>query len=327
MVATRFLPGERRNITVDYVDAPGFNASAGRKDGRYRIRIHFAAAAIPHFVFNHLFRHAALLPGLGSFAEGDTFSVFERGIPTALPPGVPAERAAQQLVAMSLPSDEQRSVVAALAAQIALSFCVLHEVGHVLNGHASYAALKFAGKEVTEFFRTARRPPIERELRRTWEYEADKTAAAALMQWLTTDVSLRAHLKQLMGRGVDRNLLWLAGFSLRVLFRLLAQVQRQSPETAVHAPPEVRSDVVQIAMDFVYAAVPQKSRKKLLMQSHDHADLLWEELAPGTATPFGEATSRMSLATLSELEDLLAKRRPDYAEHAYVSAVSKARAP
>jgi len=313
-VASRFLPAEQRELEISYVDSPPFNASAGRRNEQYRIRVHVSVAAILHFVFNHLFRHAALLPKLGSFAEGDTYAVFDHGIPTALPTDVSAEQAVVQLLAMSRPSDDQRTQMAAIATRIALSFCVLHEVAHVLCGHARYAALHFRGSEVTEFL-GSKRPVIEHHLRRAWEYEADKTAAAALMQWLATDANLRAHLAELMGDSVERDLLWLAGFSLRVLFRLLAQVQTATSNTPVHAPAELRSEIVQNAIHFVYSGVRRKTRERLLAQSHDDADLLWEEIVPGNShlTP-------VLIPQLDELEDLLASKRPGYVNLAYLSA-------
>jgi len=319
IVATRFLPPDQQNIELGYVDASSLNASAGRRSERYRVRIHLAVAAISHFVFNSLFRHPGLLPNIGSFLPTDRFGVFDNGIPTSLPQGVPAERAAAHLVAISKPSSDERAALAAIATRIALSFCILHEVAHILNGHARYAALNFEEAEIMEFLPGHLQSASELALRRVWEYEADKTAAAFLVQWLATDSNLRTHVRELLGRGVERNLLWLAGFSLRVLFQLLAQVKRETPQ-AVHASPRVRSEIVQVAMNYTNRKVRAAQREKLLIASHGHADALWMILVSGSEASADGSPTDTVLSSMDELEDLLVAKRSEYEALAYLTA-------
>lgn len=173
-----FSPEQAHPIHVAFLADKTINARACLENGQYFIGIHAALPCILHFLFNTLLRTPVYYPGVGSL-QGDDYAIYARGIPTSLPDACDLYQALALIVSSSRPICDQRAAAASQLTELAVGFCVYHELAHIQTGHVASNCNLFGEREFLEFFGW-NFPPDARRIARVWEYEADKIAAIML---------------------------------------------------------------------------------------------------------------------------------------------------
>jgi len=153
------------------------NARAALDQSGYRVGLNVAVPAILHFCFNNLLRSRLYFPELGDSANETRYRDFSSGIPLRLPDHVPLLEALPGIVNVSRPLDDTRAAGAVALTQIAVSFCLYHELAHIELGHVVSSRELFGAHDFLEFAARREWPTNRRRLTRVWEYEADKIAS------------------------------------------------------------------------------------------------------------------------------------------------------
>lgn len=229
-----------------------FNGWAVKNDGGFVLGIHAATPVITHFAANHILRCPMVFPRLaGPERELAAVGAYQGGISLRIPPSLGLRAACVELPRTSRPRSEERAAAASILTELACAFAVLHEVAHVIGGHAEH----FSTHTGLALLELHTRIPSRRlmQLREVWEYEADKIAAMMLMS-LLVGADTRQTLIALFDLPTDEPE-YLAGASsialmgVYVLFLLLGQQSRHlAASDSVHPHPIVRMTYVHNAM-------------------------------------------------------------------------------
>lgn len=241
-------------------------------------------------------------------------------IPLSLPQRLPIEQAIVLIASQSRPRDDKRAATAVLMTELAVAFCLYHELAHIVLGHvaanrvspARTALLEVASRRMVEGLGRSRLA-----LRRVWEYEADLVAANMLLQDMM-DARAESAFKDALG--ADNDCGPLARYqcmlgAVFVTFLLFAQ----APSTATtHPDPLVR--FAAIANDSVAAIAEQQPQLQLDFEAITEAVddvarstlLSWKVLGLST-----NATSpiRNLLTAQGRVERLEAQRRALHVAH------------
>lgn len=263
------------------------NATAKLENNKYYIGINAALPCIIHFTFNMLLRTPYYFPKLGDRNDyDDEYRQFPNGIPLSLPNDVPIEDALWGIVSTSRPSSDKRAVAATLLTEIAMSFCVYHELAHIQTGHVISAKEMLDEKEFLELSAITR-SVADRKIFRVWEYEADKLSSIMLSANDMLDENNQKHFCEAFEIDRDNDIYKLFGVilsSLYVLFHLFNQMIPGFKSASNHPHPTLRysyvsSEIVNfISRHFNYSIKETKKFKKDITQFVIMTQTAWLEL-------------------------------------------------
>ena len=167
----------------------------------------------------------------------------------------PIAECISELPGLSRPRDERRASLAVALTEFATLFCVFHEVGHIVGGHAASHSRRMRRVALSEFATGSSSLCSRRLLRRVWEREADIIAASMTMSFVLADGGVRAHYASIFGLegGSDAEdstfyLLSALLFALKVLFLYLGQVGASLKTREYHPHPLIRATYVHAAI-------------------------------------------------------------------------------
>jgi len=221
-----FNHGKSESIRTVFLRNKTVNAKARLENNKYCIGINAALPCIIHFTFNMLLRTPYYFPGLGYIDKYDTYRQYSSGIPLILPNNVPIEDALWGVVSTSRPSSDKRAEAAALLTEIAMTFCVYHELAHIQTGHVVSAKEMFGEDEHLELSDRIR-SKSDRKIVRVWEYEADKISSVMLAANDMLDKENQKYFCETFEINMVNDIYKLFGVilsSLYVLFHLLNQI-------------------------------------------------------------------------------------------------------
>jgi hypothetical protein len=256
--------------------------------------------------------------------EGD-----RRSIPLALPDTASVIEALQMLPSASRPKDERRALVASALTEVAVAFCVFHEVGHVIGGHTGFAADRMGSGVVAEFGAGTLLPCPRRLLRQVWEREADVIAAVMTISFMVNDANTRKHFADCFGFPDDDDYPYHAFsvvlFALKILFLYLAQIPARLDVRGYHPHPLVRvtylhNAIRTTAVDDLDMDV--EALDGLLDAATDQADQVWADL--GLRVPaINQSTNSAALASsiakqIDRLEDAHKRLQPRYSRWSWL---------
>lgn len=164
----------KARIVACYKDSRDFNAGAWPEGENFRVGLSAAVIPLLSLLFMALLSDPEVLPQL---PKPPTRRAARMKFRTDV-------RYADAVRDVRLTLSDERTVAAHVLADLCVSFVYLHELGHVICGHAE-GTRHFANSEVIAEF-TQPRPgsPRERAMRQYWEYQADSIAAAIMPQYL-----------------------------------------------------------------------------------------------------------------------------------------------
>lgn len=241
-----FNHGKPEQILTIFLANRTVNAKAKLERNKYHIGINAALPCIMHFTFNMLLRTPYYFTGLGNTGKYDVYRQYPNGIPLILPDNVPIEDALWGIVSTSRPSSDKRAEAATLLTEIAMSFCIYHELAHIQTGHVISAKEMFGEKEHLEFSDVTR-SILDRKIVRVWEYEADKISSVMLAANDMLDKNNQKYFCDTFEIDMDNEIYKLFGVilsSLYVLFHLLNQVIPGFKLLSNHPHPTLRYSYV-----------------------------------------------------------------------------------
>lgn len=331
-------------IRAEYVEERSFNASAVVTGECPTVRLHAGLPSLLHFCFNNVLRQPDVLPGLGAAAAEVPYRErFDRGIPRGLPPAVPIEEAVVLLPTVSRPADDARANAAVAMTELAAAFCAFHEVGHLVGGHAGYAALHLPDGHVSEFFdlkRAVSKLVGGVRLLQVWEREADQIALVMAMSFVRTDPATRQRFTEAFGirpavgstnecdaaatADEEYELFGQLLFAVKILFLYLAQVSADLRSKGAHPHPVVRTTYLHSAMRLTAVddlGMDEQRLDQVLDAAADLADQVWLRLCPPSPVFTLPETADMLVervrVEVEALEDYQREWQPRYIKYAW----------
>ena len=168
-------------IRANYYQYKGINSLVTKDKNNYWIGISIALPCILHFYFNNVLRTKNFLPHLGDIYNEEHYRKFDTGFPKNLQKGMVIEEAIPKITNASRPYDEKRAAAAVLLTQIAVSFCIYHEISHIEIGYIDTYTELSNNSAFLEFSNLFNIDRTFLKVRKVWEYEADKTASVMMI--------------------------------------------------------------------------------------------------------------------------------------------------
>jgi hypothetical protein len=266
-----------------------FNAKARS----FGVGIHVAVPTILHFIFNELLRWPNLFETIGDPSRESRHGQYAFGIPVSLPSTMSIVEAVKVLPSYSRPTDERRAFAAFAMADLVSSFCVCHEVCHVVFGHAAAYERQFGQLDFLEFFSSQLTQVPAYRLGRTWEYEADINGGYMVTSSILGDEN-RGHFSeafQIDGSPgtYERGVLYVWFFALHILFLFLGQRAPRPSSLSRHPAPAVRSAYIfgeitpQLALE-ERSHLTRRQLERLRVDACRNAERAWKQMGMRTRT-------------------------------------------
>jgi hypothetical protein len=333
-------PTGHARVNATFLEKRTFNAQAWSHGDDQGIALHAGVPSLLHFCFNHILRNPHIFPSVGDAGgEQEHRRVFENGIPLGLTEDVPIVESISALPSLSRPHDEHRVQAAVALTELATTFCVFHEVGHIVGGHAAFHSRQMREVALTEFAVGSSGLCTRRLIRRIWEREADIIAAVMMMSFILNDQGTCTHYASVFRLNdnsvadVDTgdqsyHLLSALLFAIKVLFLYLAQVGETLKTRAYHPHPLIRATYVHSAIRL--AAIHDLNLDQAKIDDNldwmtDAADVAWEEL--GLKVPAlqgrakGDELARVVEGEITKLEEAHARLQNRYSHYSWMPQV------
>jgi hypothetical protein len=319
-------------VRVLYADRRQFNLSAESPGDTHTIELNIAFPCLLHFVFNNVLRLPYVFPQVGDSAAETPYREPGDGrlVPFELPERLPVVEALRVLPGVSRPKDDDRALFASTLTELASTFCVFHEVGHVIGGHSGYEASRMWGKPVSEFTGDRWHFCHRRALRQVMEREADIIATVMTMSFVLNDPATRRHFRECLAiTGNDDlypyQILPILLFSLKVLFGYLAQIPAGLKVHADHPHPLLRALYVHNAIRLTAVDDLGLDGERLdagLDEITEQEARLWNDLGmriPALEGPEdGQTLARIAEREITRLEEAHRRLQPRYAAWSYI---------
>lgn len=162
-----------KSISVEFVGLDHANASVGKAESGFDIKIASVFPYLLHGFFTRLLNDPEVMPWMPTTSHESTPEVLRY----SLLPSTLAE-----LVEQVAPLSSERGFVVSLLSDIAMKFIMYHELGHIIAGHFDVPLDQGGTDEIRELHLVKRSK--RRALRRRWEIDADLIGAALLRQFI-----------------------------------------------------------------------------------------------------------------------------------------------
>lgn len=273
-------------IQSTFLEDKNINARVRKLNNTYHIGIHVALPCILHFCFNNLLRTQVYLPHIGNVSNETHYRDFSsKGIPLLLPIDVPLHIALPGIINQSRPLDNARASAAVALTQIAVSFCIYHELQHIEIGHVNSNCELFGQEEFLEFFDWRNWLFPQKKLRKIWEYEADQIAAMMVASDMLSEINADSFEEtfHISLKESPEGLMGIALLAMYAVFHLFNQRAHQKYTASSHPHPLVRLGAV---VDVVCNSVPKNPRAHLCQDRNREVaidaifmtDSAWQEL-------------------------------------------------
>lgn len=287
------------HVQTIYLHDREFNAEAISHGDHYHILLNVAIPCLLHFIYNNTLRLPHIFAHVGHVGSEQPYREFNdnRAIPFVLPSSAPIAESLTNLPGMSRPADDERALFATALTEVACIYCVFHEIGHVIGGHAGYQAQRLWGSGVCEFTSGRTYCCPRQLLRQVWEREADIIATVMIISLVLTDAGARQHFSecfQIAGsddEGYSYQVLPVVLFALKLLFLYFAQVPLRLNFSSNHPHPLVRITYVHSALRLVSRddlGLDLGRLDNLFDQATGLADQCWSDL--GLCVPLLEGS-------------------------------------
>lgn len=293
-------------VRTEYLDDRRINARVKKEaEDKFVIGIHIALPCILHYYFNNLMRSPMLLDHLGDVKKEHFYSDFSlNGIPLSLPKDLAIEEAIPGIIGASRPKQDVRAEAASRLTQIAMSFCVYHELSHIEIGHVnalidsngSSFFLELGGGSLFEW--------RHRRIRRVWEYEADKIAAIMVVSDLLREQNSDAFYNsfQIDPRESPYEIMGLVTLAIYGVFHLFSQASQKSiMSSKVHPHPFVR--IAAISEELISSMLEHKKNtfsdgerlRNTIFEGILVANSAWEDMGLSDSSNFKDPSSWKSV--------------------------------
>lgn len=227
---------------IEYVNEAEAQAYAASSGGFHHIAVAHSLPVLLQIVFQSLLSHT---------------NPFSCAAPHTLPQQVFPQSLAEihkacgiseieNLLTSTLPETRWQQVMATKLAEIALLFCLNHEIAHLVRGHAELAERRglIGINELTrKKLDTPGKRPITYRLSQAWELQADRTSLAFLFAYVNNNKAYyKCLIKALKCSGADAPLKLTARVSYAVsfVFFIFGQQQTSTASQCSHPSAVVR---------------------------------------------------------------------------------------
>ncbi|MCR6650382.1 MAG: hypothetical protein NVV73_02230 [Cellvibrionaceae bacterium] len=221
-------PDIAASCTIEYINEPDAQAYAASGGGFHHIAVAYSLPVLLQVVFQHLLSQTN--PFSWAAPEANPPRIFPESLSKA--PNIAAmQQDIENLLTSTLPASRWQRVMATKLAELALLFCLSHEIAHLIRGHAELAGRRGL-MGINELTRKKPEPPgkrpISHRLSQAWELQADRTSLALLFSYVNNKHYKKRLLKTLKCDGADAPLRLLARVSYAVSFVFFIFGQHQT---------------------------------------------------------------------------------------------------
>lgn len=319
-------------IRARYVARRDFYLGAETLRDVHSVDLGISVPCLLHFIFNNTLRLSHVFPQIGKATEEKPYREPNDGrfVPFELPEEMTIAESLLMLPGASRPVDNDRALCASALTELACTFCVFHEVGHLIGGHAGYVARRFGGGSVKEFSRRRITFCPRLLLDQVMEREADIIATSMAIAFMFNHQSTEEHFSDCFKLSCDKEsysyeILKFLLFAIKILFLYLAQIPGMLNTRSVHPHPLVRATYVHSAMRlgaFDELGLDESRLDAILDEITDFADQVWADL--GMRVPALEGSeSQPKLAQVLEseivrLEEAHKRLQPKYSPWSFL---------
>lgn len=224
-------------ISIRFVDQKSFNASVQPEGEGALIEINAPVPLLIRILFDRLLTEPQFMPELA--VDGSTSARYN--VPFVLDLGNPNKRADWQV---SL--TEERAFASRLLAEFVMSFVILHELGHLVCGHAEANTRLIGGSHRLDMISDVGGQLKHLTRRQCWEMDADSVAVTLLIEFLLeleTDCQKNPLTCQVFGQSetILESLLAHGAVSLFALFCYVQAGRNQVRSNLPHPHPLARA--------------------------------------------------------------------------------------
>ena len=179
------------------------------------------------------------------------------------------------LILDTMPVEKWQRKMSIKLAEIAMVFCVSHEIGHVVRGHP----LIYKRRDKNSLNEGDNKKVTCKWVRQAWEIQADKTAIAFLYSYVINTKTNRKRFMHYLKCKNDYELLGKIMYSVYFVFLIMSQRLEYINSETFHPSPLVRATYAMADMAaIVELKTSQKDGVKIITDSTDLAEGAWERL-------------------------------------------------
>lgn len=234
-----------KKCVIEYVEHSQFQAYAAKDKDFYYIGISAALPALLQAMFQNLFAFTNPLTDLAFEEEGDTvektddedvFYIFPDRLMTGKFNSDELLAEITALIKDTIPHERWQRVMSVKMAEMAIAFCIAHEIGHLLNGHVDILDKRSLAcmAEISSGLRSKERNIPGPWLSQVWEIQADKAGMAMLYSYV---INTRKNFDRFMHYLKCKNKIDLYGrlmYAVYMVFLLIGQQQHVVRAVGTH---------------------------------------------------------------------------------------------
>ena len=261
--------------TIEYVNEAEAQAYAASSGGFHHIAIAYSLPVLLQVVFQ------CLLSQTNPFSCAAPLEFPIKVFPQSLADihdagGIQSE--IENLLDSTLPEMRWQQVMATKLAEIALLFCLTHEIAHLIRGHAELAE-KRGLIGINELTRkkpyTPGKRPVSYRLSQAWELQADRTSLAFLFSYVNNNKAYyKCLIKALKCGGADAplKLIGRVSYAVSFVFFIFGQHHTSIASQSSHPSPVARQIFAMSELAAIFLqAYPEFDEDKVALTIHQAA--------------------------------------------------------
>lgn len=224
-------PSRFEKCVVEFVDNQEFQAYAA-SDGEYHfVAISSSLPILMQTLFQNLVK--STIPFSAEDSEDGEIYLFPDSLESKKHFKYKVKEEIESLLLDTMPENKWEKVLSTKLAEIAVLFCVAHEIAHLVRGHAHLSNAK-GFRPLAEIRNSTNEPyKISNRLSQAWEIQADKTAIALVYSYMVNDSRYRKRLiKALKCDKTEDSLIELMGRAMYAISFVLFLVGQEQSEVS-----------------------------------------------------------------------------------------------
>lgn len=275
-------PEMANSCVVDYLNMHEFQAYAATSKSQHFVALSMALPILVQTMFQDLVRLT------NPFSEEEDYDDDIRLFPSSLDKGVYSGpelgRNIESILIESMPEERWQKILSTKLAEIAVAFCVAHEISHIVRGHTIIGQGRGMSSLAEVENGLGRR--ISDSVSQAWELQADRTAIAFIYSYvINTESYQKRLLKDLKcSRSGDPKieLMGKVVYAVSLVFSLLGQQQFEVDAVGTHPSAITRQTFVmaQVVTLLSSKAVgcDETEAERVVQRAATQASRAWERI-------------------------------------------------
>lgn len=229
-------PGRFDKCVVEFIDVPHYQAYAAT-DGEYHfIALSLSLPILTQTLFQNLINSTN--PFSEDGAKEDELYLFPTSLESRSSMKEKVKEEIESLLIDTMPPEKWQKVLSTKLAELAVVFCVAHEISHLVRGHAELNHSKNLAPLAEVRSENQKKNKLSNRLSQAWEVQADRTAIAFLYSYVMNNDHYRKRLLKSLGCNKSNpaaiELMSRSMYALSFVLFLFGQEQQDVKSTNTH---------------------------------------------------------------------------------------------